>query len=149
MCLFKRQLAWSSAFLHYLTALLFRCSPSATPLWLNVAAFCLSFFLVYARFAMATMNPESSNGTECVTQQLLIPGTKCGLVIGKNGETIKNMQASFLAMCARARCLALHVDASNFSAHIIGFNWRKNASRSRQSASRINAKTAAHNWRAR
>lgn len=27
-----------------------------------------------------------------VTQQLLIPGQKCGLIIGKNGETIKNMQ---------------------------------------------------------
>ncbi|KAI6189601.1 hypothetical protein M3Y97_00026000 [Aphelenchoides bicaudatus] len=32
--------------------------------------------------------------SQFVTQQLLIPGQKCGLIIGKGGETIKNMQES-------------------------------------------------------
>lgn len=29
---------------------------------------------------------------QMVTQELLIPGSKCGLIIGKNGETIKGLQ---------------------------------------------------------
>jgi far upstream element-binding protein len=31
-------------------------------------------------------------GGNYVTQELLIPGPKCGLIIGKNGETIKSLQ---------------------------------------------------------
>lgn len=27
-----------------------------------------------------------------ITQEMFIPGAKCGLVIGKGGETIKNIQ---------------------------------------------------------
>jgi len=31
-------------------------------------------------------------GTKMVTVELQIPGTKCGLIIGKGGETIKQLQ---------------------------------------------------------
>lgn len=30
-----------------------------------------------------------------ITVELMIPGSKCGLIIGKNGETIKSMQVNF------------------------------------------------------
>jgi hypothetical protein len=29
-----------------------------------------------------------------ITTELMIPGQKCGLIIGKNGETIKGLQVS-------------------------------------------------------
>jgi len=40
------------------------------------------------------MGGTGGGNGQFITQQLLIPGNKCGLIIGKNGETIKNMQES-------------------------------------------------------
>lgn len=34
----------------------------------------------------------SSGGGKMLTVEIIIPGTKCGLVIGKGGETIKQLQ---------------------------------------------------------
>jgi far upstream element-binding protein len=32
------------------------------------------------------------NSDECITEEILVPGYKCGLIIGKGGETIKKLQ---------------------------------------------------------
>ncbi|VDO94040.1 unnamed protein product [Soboliphyme baturini] len=39
-----------------------------------------------------TVMPGSSMGAKMMTAEMLIPGSKCGLVIGKGGETIKSIQ---------------------------------------------------------
>ena len=40
-----------------------------------------------------TMNqPSSVQSAGMITAELMIPGQKCGLIIGKNGETIKGLQ---------------------------------------------------------
>lgn len=38
------------------------------------------------------MNVGGAGGGRVITHEMLIPGSKCGLVIGKGGETIKNLQ---------------------------------------------------------
>jgi len=35
---------------------------------------------------------NGSSGGNTITTEVLIPGNKCGLVIGKGGETIKSLQ---------------------------------------------------------
>lgn len=35
---------------------------------------------------------QSAGGGKMLTVEMIIPGTKCGLVIGKGGETIKQLQ---------------------------------------------------------
>lgn len=40
-------------------------------------------------------NFHHQNGAQ-ISTELLIPGPKCGLIIGKSGETIKNLQVCFV-----------------------------------------------------
>lgn len=42
-------------------------------------------------------NFHHQNGAQ-ISTELLIPGPKCGLIIGKSGETIKNLQVFFLVI---------------------------------------------------
>lgn len=35
---------------------------------------------------------QNGSGGNYITTELMIPGPKCGLIIGKNGETIKSLQ---------------------------------------------------------
>lgn len=42
-----------------------------------------------------------SGGGRQITHEMLIPGAKCGLVIGKGGETIKNIQVNQFIYCRR------------------------------------------------
>lgn len=40
-------------------------------------------------------NPGGGGVGRQITHEMLIPGAKCGLVIGKGGETIKNIQVFY------------------------------------------------------
>ena len=45
---------------------------------------------------------ESSNGQSGSMQEMIIPAGKAGLIIGKGGETIKQLQVRLLVCCDEA-----------------------------------------------
>lgn len=44
---------------------------------------------------------QNGSGGGYVTTELMIPGPKCGLIIGKNGEKIKSLQVIFFKLCKK------------------------------------------------
>ncbi len=46
--------------------------------------------------------PGAAGDPRLITEELMVPGTKCGLVIGKGGETIKQIQAgTYYRVCQK------------------------------------------------
>ena len=41
---------------------------------------------------MAMTKQQNGSQAGVITTELMVPGQKCGLIIGKNGETIKGIQ---------------------------------------------------------
>jgi predicted RNA-binding protein Jag len=110
-----------------------QCTLQGNPQSIQLARQLIGEIVNRARANAANGNGMSGGG-QYVTQQLLIPGQKCGLIIGKNGETIKSMQVSLL------------FSVEEIYSKCLGIDWSQDVADPRESRREYNAKAFAYYW---